>query len=51
MMDLLICILLEFEKKTKKNQLYCGGQFYCWRKSEYQEKTINLPQVTENHTT
>jgi len=20
-------------------QLYCGGQFCCWRKLEYQEKT------------
>ena len=28
-------------------QLYCGGQFYCWGKPEYPEKTIDLPQVTE----
>jgi hypothetical protein len=27
-------------------QLYRGGQFYWWRKSEYQEKTTDLPQVT-----
>jgi len=25
------------------SQLYLGGQFYCWRKQEYPEKTTNLP--------
>jgi hypothetical protein len=27
-------------------QVYRGGQFYCWRKPEYLEKTIDLSQVT-----
>jgi hypothetical protein len=28
-------------------QFYRGGQFYCWRKLEYPEKTTNLSQVTD----
>jgi len=28
-------------------QLYHGVQFYWWRKPEYPEKTINLPQFTD----
>jgi hypothetical protein len=28
-------------------QLNRGGQFYCWMKPEYPEKTTDLPQFTE----
>jgi hypothetical protein len=28
-------------------QLYRGGQFYWWRKSEYPEKATDLSQVTD----
>ena len=28
-------------------QLYRGGQFYWWWKSEYREKTTDLSQVTD----
>ena len=28
-------------------QLYRGGPYYWWRKPEYQEKTNDLPQVTD----
>ena len=29
-------------------QLYRGGQIYRRKKTEYQEKTTDLPQVTDN---
>ena len=32
---------------STKFQLYRGGQFYWWRKSDYLEKTIDLSQVTD----
>ena len=28
-------------------QLYCGCQFYSWRKTEYLKKTLDLPEVTD----
>ena len=32
---------------SKIVQLYHGGQFYLWIKSEYPDKTTDLPQVTD----
>ena len=30
-----------------RSKLYRGGQFYCWGKLEYPEKTTDLPKVTD----
>jgi hypothetical protein len=32
-------------------QLYRVGRFYWWKKQEYPEKTIDLPQVTDKFIT
>ena len=36
-----------FNTTFNKFQLYRGCQFYWWMKPEYQEKTIDLLQVTD----
>ena len=30
-------------------QLYCGGQFFLWEKTEGPEKNTDLPQATDKH--
>jgi hypothetical protein len=39
--------VMVFNATLKIAQLYCGTQFYCWRKPEYPVKNNDLPQVTD----
>jgi hypothetical protein len=47
----LVCLIRIFRLKSVsvKFQLYRRDQFYWWRKPEYQEKTTNMLQVTDNY--
>ena len=44
--DIVLCCLTTLSTRC---QLYRDGQFSWWRKPEYLEKTIGLPQVTDKN--
>jgi hypothetical protein len=39
--------VMVFKATFNNISVYRGGQFFWWRKPEYLEKTIDLPQVTD----
>jgi hypothetical protein len=47
MLDGRLVDLWSFTPLSTIFQLCPGSQFYCWRKPEYPEKTIDLSQVTD----